>query len=73
MELIVALLEARPADGSGQILLFTSQDGFAWSFKKVFVANHNRFGKMWECPDFFVLDGKGVLLTSPPGYAAPGI
>lgn len=55
----------RPADGSGQILLFTSPDGFSWKFKKVFAANHNRFGKMWECPDFFVLDGRGVLLTSP--------
>ena len=55
----------RPADGSGQILLFTSPDGFKWSFKKVLVSNNNRFGKMWECPDFFQLDGKWVLLTSP--------
>lgn len=55
----------RPADGSGQILLFTSPDGFDWKFKKVFASNNNRFGKMWECPDFFELDGKGVLLTSP--------
>lgn len=43
----------RPADGSGQILLFESQDGFDWHFKKVLAANNNRFGKMWECPDFF--------------------
>jgi len=55
----------RPADGSGQILLFTSPDGFQWTFKKVLIANQNRFGKMWECPDFFALDGKWVLLTSP--------
>lgn len=55
----------RPADGSGQILLFTSPDGFRWSFKKVLISNNNRFGKMWECPDFFKLDDKWVLLTSP--------
>ena len=55
----------RPGDGSGQILLFASPDGFHWSFKKVLVRNKNRFGKMWECPDFFELDGKGVLLVSP--------
>ena len=55
----------RPADGSGQILLFTSPDAFQWNFKKVLVSNNNRFGKMWECPDFFKLDGKWVLLTSP--------
>ena len=55
----------RPADGSGQILMFSSSDGFHWSFEKIFAENNNRFGKMWECPDFFEIDGKGVLLTSP--------
>lgn len=55
----------RPADGSGQILLYTSEDGFHWRYKKVLAANNNRFGKMWECPDFFALDGKQVLIVSP--------
>lgn len=55
----------RPADGSGQILLFTSPDAFNWNFKKVLISNQNQFGKMWECPDFFELDGKWVLLVSP--------
>lgn len=55
----------RAADDSGQILLFTSPDGFDWHYRKVLVANNNRFGKMWECPDFFQLDEKWVLITSP--------
>ena len=55
----------RPADGSGQVLLFTSQDGWEWHYKKVLAANNDRFGKMWECPDFFSLDGEWVLLVSP--------
>lgn len=55
----------RPADGSGQILLFSSQDSFDWKYEKVLCANKNRYGKMWECPDFFTLDGKGVLVVSP--------
>jgi len=55
----------RPEDGSGQILLFSSRDGFEWHYEKVLAENRNRFGKMWECPDFFILDGKAVLLTSP--------
>jgi beta-fructofuranosidase len=55
----------RPADGSGQILLFTSTDGLNWKYKSTLVKNNNRFGLMWECPDFFELDGKWVLLTSP--------
>ena len=62
----------RGADGSGQILLYTSPDGFCWSFKKVLIANHNRFGSMWECPDFFQLDGKWVLLTSPQDMLPQG-
>ncbi len=59
------LIGNRPADGSGQILLYTSQDGFDWKFRSVFASNRNRFGKMWECPDYFVLDGKHIILTSP--------
>lgn len=55
----------RPADGSGQILLFTSKDGLEWKFESILIENNNRFGKMWECPDLFELDGKWVLLTSP--------
>lgn len=62
----------RPADGSGQILLFHSVDGFAWNFRKILVSNNNRFGKMWECPDFFELDGKWVLLTSPQDMLPSG-
>ncbi|MBQ0000851.1 MAG: glycoside hydrolase family 32 protein [Clostridiales bacterium] len=60
-----AVVGNRPADGSGQILLFSSEDAFHWKFKKILVENKNRYGKMWECPDFFKLDGKWVLLTSP--------
>lgn len=62
----------RPADGSGQILLFTSENGFDWKFKSVLAENINRFGKMWECPDFFELDGKWVLLTSPQDMLPEG-
>ena len=62
----------RSADGSGQILLYTSKDGFQWEFKNVLIANRNRFGSMWECPDFFYLDGKWVLLTSPQDMLPQG-
>ena len=35
--------------------------------------NQNRYGKMWECPDFFELDGKYVLLTSPQDMLPEGL
>lgn len=62
----------RPADGSGQILLYTSKDGFEWKFKSVLISNRNRFGKMWECPDLFKLDDAWVLLANPQGMLPKG-
>ncbi len=60
----------RPEDGSGQILLYTSKDAIHWKYDSVLVENGNRIGKMWECPDFFEVDGKWVLLTSPQDMEA---
>lgn len=60
------------ADGDGRILLFTSKDGFQWKFRSILVSNDHRFGKMWECPDFFRLDGKWVLLASPQDMLPQG-
>ena len=62
----------RPADGSGQILMFSSTDGFSWKYEKILAENKNRFGLMWECPDFFSLDGKQVLLVSPQDMLPQG-
>ena len=49
----------------GRILYFRSEDGLDWHFVSVLAANNQRFGTMWECPDFFMLDGRAVLLCSP--------
>ena len=51
------VIGSRPADGSGQILLYRSKNGFEWEFVSILAKNQNRYGKMWECPDFFELDG----------------
>ena len=49
----------------GSILLFESPDGHTWHYLTVLDASHDALGKMWECPDFFALDGAQVLLVSP--------
>ncbi len=66
------VIGSRPADGSGQILLYSSPDAFHWKFESILAKNRNRYGLMWECPDFFELDGKHVLLTSPQDMLPEG-
>ena len=67
------VIGSRPADGSGQILLYRSKNGFDWEFVSILAENKKRFGKMWECPDFFELDGKHVILTSPQDMLPEGL
>ena len=67
------VIGSRPADGSGQILLYRSASGFDWEFVSILAENKKRFGKMWECPDFFELDGKHILLTSPQDMLPEGL
>ena len=67
------VIGSRPADGSGQILLYRSANGFDWEFVSILAENKKRFGKMWECPDFFELDGKHILLTSPQDMLPEGL
>ncbi len=53
---------------NGNILLFKSDDLYKWEFvgklfDDAFGAEH--FGEMAECPDFFTIGGKDVLIVSP--------
>ena len=68
-----AVIGNRPEDGSGSILLYESEGAIHWQFVSVLAACHNQYGRMWECPDFFELDGKHVLLVSPQEMAAIGL
>lgn len=52
-----------------RILLFISENGTDWHFKSILAENNHRFGSIWECPDFFQLDGRAVLLCSPMDMA----
>ncbi|MDO4489877.1 MAG: GH32 C-terminal domain-containing protein [Lachnospiraceae bacterium] len=63
----------RPADGSGSLLVFESKDAFHWKFKTEMDACHNEYGRMWECPDIFGLDGKDVILVSPQEMVPLGV
>ena len=49
----------------GAIVLLESRDGLDWRFTGEIDASCGEYGRMWECPDFFELDGSQVLLVSP--------
>ncbi|MBQ4177842.1 MAG: glycoside hydrolase family 32 protein [Lachnospiraceae bacterium] len=49
----------------GRTVMFTSPDGIHWGKGKILIRNNDRFGKVWECPDFFRVGDKWVLLCSP--------
>lgn len=63
----------RTDDGSGAILLYRSQDGFSWKFVSILDRSYNEFGRMWECPDMFTLEGRDVIITSPQDMRALGL
>ncbi|MDN7240934.1 sucrose-6-phosphate hydrolase [Planococcus sp. N028] len=58
----------------GAVVLFASTDLKEWEIKGTLAGSHlnglNDFGYMWECPDFFELGEKDVLLVSPQGLEA---
>jgi len=63
----------RGTDGTGTVLIYESTDGLTWKFNGNIAQCNDRYGKMWECPDFFPLDGKDVLLHSSQDMLAEGL
>ena len=60
------------AQQNGQVVLFESQDLKTWDYVSVLADNQGIYGLMWECPDFFPLHGKHVLVVSPQDMQADG-
>ncbi|XP_075973362.1 sucrose-6-phosphate hydrolase-like [Anticarsia gemmatalis] len=59
-------------DGRGRVLLYRSLDLKTWDFLTVLGESNGDMGYMWECPDFFELNGKHILLMSPQGLEPEG-
>ena len=65
---------AGTVDGNkkGQVVLLSSKDLEKWTFESVLARNDKDYGGVWECPDFFEIDGQKVLLVSPIEMVAKG-
>ena len=55
----------------GKVVLYSSENIKDWKFEgEIAGANHGKlkdFGFMWECPDYFEVDGKEIFMFSPQG------
>ena len=51
---------ARTKEDVGQALIFESKDKINWKFRSR-VESKKPFGYMWECPDYFEVDGTKIL------------
>ncbi len=54
-------------DGHGRVIRYHSSDLRQWTYDGILAESDGTLGFMWECPDFFELDGRHVLLISPQG------
>ncbi len=70
---LYAAIGNRTADGSGAVLLYRETGSLKWEFVRTLDASRCQYGKMWECPDFFPLDGRQVLITSPQDMDPVGL
>lgn len=64
------VLGSKTPDNRGKLLFYRSRDLALWEPAGSAAAPQG-LGWMWECPDYFELDGGQVLLCSPMGIAAP--
>lgn len=57
---------ARDYKDTGKMLIFESGDKIHWTYKNA-VSTKLPFGYMWECPDYFEIDGIKVISASVQG------
>lgn len=58
------------AESKGRILFYKSNDLENWSYLNY--AQKEDFGWMWECPDYFEVNNKGITVFSPMGFLKDG-
>lgn len=69
-----AVIGGESTDNLGQVNLYqaSSIEG-PWVYRQKLIVGKNGDGKMWECPDFFELDGQNFLFVSPKEMMDQGI
>lgn len=60
-------------DQTGLVVLFRSSDLHSWDYIGIMDRSDEPSGGVWECPDFFRLGQKDILMISPQGKAPEGL
>ncbi|MFT9370512.1 glycoside hydrolase family 32 protein [Paenibacillus polymyxa] len=66
------VIGAQRTNSTGCVVLYRSTDLHTWQFEGELNTGLESFGYMWECPDYFELNGAGVLVFSPQGLEPSG-
>ncbi|WP_042350607.1 glycoside hydrolase family 32 protein [Bacillus massiliigorillae] len=66
------IIGAQRENETGCAVLYSSLDLKEWKFEGELETNLKDFGFMWECPDYMVLNDKGVFIFSPQGVEPSG-
>ena len=61
----LALLGAKTKEHGGCIERYIGAPGKGWVYDGVLDRSLGEYGEMWECPDYFSLEGHRILLVSP--------
>lgn len=67
-----AVIGAQRKNLTGTSLLLHSNDSFSWEIVGEVDIAYPDFGYMWECPNYFEIDGRGIFLFSPQGIESSG-
>lgn len=67
-----AVIGAQRSNETGTIILYRSSDLTQWNLEGELEIGFKDFGYMWECPDYFEVDGHGILLFCPQGINSEG-
>ncbi|MCD8880126.1 sucrose-6-phosphate hydrolase [Staphylococcus kloosii] len=67
-----AIIGAQSIQQNGRVVLYRSTDIVHWQFMGEIETKLTEFGYMWECPDYFNLDGFDILMFCPQGIEPSG-
>ncbi|MFM0856319.1 glycoside hydrolase family 32 protein [Streptococcus suis] len=67
-----SVVATKHKDNVGCIVLLSSPNLTDWQFESIFLKGEANQGFVWECPDYFEVDGQEYLIISPMRYQKDG-